>query len=65
MPSPYSSEHSISDALALANNLGMATETIPIGELMQAFDRSLEQLFAGTESDVTEENLQSRIRGNC
>jgi NAD+ synthase (glutamine-hydrolysing) len=64
MPSPYSSEHSITDALALAQNLGMATETIAIGELMKAFDRSLEKLFAGTESDVTEENLQSRIRGN-
>jgi len=64
MPSPYSSEHSISDALALADNLDIQTQILPIGELMQGFDNSLSQLFAGTEFGIAEENLQSRIRGN-
>ncbi|MCS6814678.1 MAG: NAD+ synthase [Cyanobacteria bacterium] len=64
MPSPYSSDHSVHDALALAANLGIHTQTIPIADLMQSFDRTLSQLFAGTTPDVTEENLQSRIRGN-
>ncbi|WP_414577795.1 NAD+ synthase [Anabaena sp. CCY 9402-a] len=64
MPSPYSSAHSISDALALAKNLGIQTQTIPIGELMHSFDNSLADLFAGTEFGIAEENIQSRIRGN-
>ncbi len=64
MPSPYSSEHSITDAIALANNLGISTQTIPIQPMMEAFDHSLEMLFTGQTSDVTEENLQSRIRGS-
>jgi NAD+ synthetase len=64
MPSPYSSDHSVKDALALAENLEIQTHTIPIGELMQGYDRSLEPLFAGTEFGIAEENLQSRIRGN-
>lgn len=64
MPSPYSSEHSISDALALGKNLGIKTDILPIGELMQSFDQILAELFAGTEFGIAEENLQSRIRGN-
>ena len=64
MPSPYSSEHSISDALALAENLDIQTQILPIGELMESFDKSLGELFAGTEFGIAEENLQSRIRGN-
>ncbi|PZV17682.1 MAG: NAD+ synthase [Pseudanabaena sp.] len=64
MPSPYSSEHSITDAIALAHNLGISTQTIPIQPMMEAFDASLAELFAGQPSDVTEENLQSRIRGS-
>ncbi len=63
MPSPYSSDHSLTDALALAANLGIPTRIIPIEPVMAAFDRSLAELFAGQEKDVTEENLQSRIRG--
>ncbi len=63
MPSPYSSDHSISDAQKLAQNLGIATELIPIASIMSAFDQSLAGLFAGKPADVTEENLQSRIRG--
>ncbi|MGI0490783.1 NAD+ synthase [Alkalinema pantanalense CENA528] len=63
MPSPYSSDHSITDALDLAHNLGIKTQTIPIGAAMEAFDRSLADIFAGTEFGVAEENIQSRIRG--
>ncbi|MBD2533511.1 NAD+ synthase [Nostoc flagelliforme FACHB-838] len=64
MPSPYSSDHSISDAVALAENLGIKTNILPIGELMQGFDQTLGDLFAGTEFGLAEENIQSRIRGN-
>jgi NAD+ synthetase len=64
MPSPYSSEHSITDALQVAQNLGIQTQTLAIGELMSGFDRTLEPLFTGTEPGVAEENIQSRIRGN-
>jgi NAD+ synthase (glutamine-hydrolysing) len=64
MPSPYSSDHSVSDALTLARNLGIKTQTIPIQTVMRGFDESLASLFAGTEFGVAEENLQSRIRGN-
>ena len=64
MPSPYSSDHSVQDALALANNLGITTQILPIGDLMQGYDRTLQDLFAGTVSGVAEENIQSRIRGN-
>jgi NAD+ synthase (glutamine-hydrolysing) len=64
MPSPYSSEHSISDALALSENLGIKTNLLRIGELMQGFDQTLGELFADTKFGVAEENLQSRIRGN-
>jgi NAD+ synthase (glutamine-hydrolysing) len=64
MPSPYSSEHSISDALALGENLGIKTTILPIAEPMQSFDHTLAELFANTEFGIAEENLQSRIRGN-
>ena len=64
MPSPYSSDHSLSDAHQLAENLGIRTETLPIGKLMQSYDESFEPLFAGTEFGIAEENIQSRIRGN-
>ncbi|MEM9809107.1 MAG: NAD+ synthase [Cyanobacteria bacterium P01_D01_bin.56] len=64
MPSPHSSDHSISDAEKLAYNLGITTQTLPIGNLMEDFDHTFSDFFAGTEPGVTEENLQSRIRGN-
>jgi NAD+ synthase (glutamine-hydrolysing) len=64
MPSPYSSAHSVTDARQLAENLGIRTETLPIGELMNAYDTTFADLFAGTECGVAEENIQSRIRGN-
>ncbi len=64
MPSPHSSDHSIQDALELAKNLGIQTHTLPIGELMQGYDQTLAQLFAGTPFGLAEENIQARIRGN-
>ncbi len=64
MPSPYSSDHSIGDAEKLAHNLGIGTHTLAIGTLMEGYDQVLADLFTGTEAGVTEENLQSRIRGN-
>ena len=64
MPSPYSSDHSVKDALLLAEKLGISTHTLPIGQLMQAYDQALESLFAGTSFGLAEENIQSRIRGN-
>jgi NAD+ synthase (glutamine-hydrolysing) len=64
MPSPYSSGHSISDAEALANVLGIKTTILPIAPLMQAFDHTLDTLFTGTTPGIAEENIQARIRGN-
>ncbi|OPF14536.1 NAD+ synthase [Microcystis aeruginosa KW] len=64
MPSPYSSDHSISDAVALVNNLGIKSEKLAIQEIMTAYDQLLDGLFAGTDFGIAEENLQSRIRGN-
>jgi NAD+ synthase (glutamine-hydrolysing) len=63
MPSPYSSDHSIIDAVAVAKLLGMETMTLPIEGLMGAFDQTLAPLFKGTEFGIAEENIQSRIRG--
>ena len=64
MPSPYSSDHSISDAVDLVNNLGMKSQQIAIKGAMEAYDTILEPMFAGTEFGIAEENIQSRIRGN-
>mgnify|MGYP002777018863 CR=1 FL=1 len=63
MPSPYSSDHSISDAEKLVNNLGIKSETIAISEVMDSYDHLLEPIFTGTSFGIAEENLQSRIRG--
>ncbi|MEG4349406.1 NAD+ synthase [Microcoleus sp. LAD1_D3] len=64
MPSPYSSDHSVNDALELARNLGVAIELLPIGDLMKTYDRTLADLFVNTTFGIAEENIQSRIRGN-
>jgi NAD+ synthase (glutamine-hydrolysing) len=64
MPSPFSSPQSLEDARALAGNLRVKLEVIPIAEVMSAYDRALASVFAGKPRDVTEENLQARIRGN-
>ena len=63
MPSPYSSDHSITDAKQLAQNLGIKTQTVPIEPVMKSYDLSLAEIFSGTEFGIAEENLQSRIRG--
>jgi NAD+ synthase (glutamine-hydrolysing) len=63
MPGPYSSEHSVSDARDLARNLGIRFEIIPIGDQYQAFLGVLNPLFDGRTAGVTDENLQSRLRG--
>jgi NAD+ synthase (glutamine-hydrolysing) len=63
LPSIYSSGHSIDDAVELARNLGVKYDIVPIKEIVSAFDAALKPLFEGTQSDVTEENIQARIRG--
>lgn len=63
MPSRYSSQHSVDDAAALADNLGIRFDLIPMDEVFAAYLSTLDPIFAGTEADVTEENLQARIRG--
>ena len=64
MPSPFSSPGSIDDSVALARACGIETMTLPIDTIMRAFDETLRGPFAGRPSDVTEENIQARIRGN-
>jgi NAD+ synthase/NAD+ synthase (glutamine-hydrolysing) len=64
MPSPFSSRGSVEDARQLAGSLGIDTLTLPIADVMKAMDVTLREAFAGTERDVTEENIQARIRGN-
>lgn len=64
MPSPYSSRGSIDDSLALAENLGIRTLTLPIEPIMSRFEEALDEPFSGLAPDTTEENIQSRIRGN-
>ena len=63
MPSRYSSEHSVDDARALAQNLGVAFHLLSISPLQDAFDEVLAPVFAGTEPGLAEENVQSRMRG--
>ena len=63
MPSPWSSAGSIDDALALADRLGIANQTVPIAELMASFDQALSPALGGAPMGLTAENLQSRIRG--
>jgi NAD+ synthase/NAD+ synthase (glutamine-hydrolysing) len=64
LPSPYSSAGSVTDAQVLADALAIRTETLPIADVMGAFERALSPVFAGRAPDVTEENIQARIRGN-
>jgi len=64
MPSPYSSAGSIEDARQLAQNLGIRFLVIPITDIFNAYLDTLTPCFEGRPPDVTEENIQSRIRGN-
>jgi NAD+ synthetase len=64
MPSPYSSPESIEDAEQLAQKLCCGFEIIPIADLFDQFRLNLATIFAGRDEDLTEQNLQARIRGN-
>ena len=64
MPSEFSSEGSVADSGALGQNLGIELLTVPISDVMAAYDNTLAGAFEGRDKDVTEENLQARIRGN-
>jgi NAD+ synthase (glutamine-hydrolysing) len=64
MPSQYSSKEALEDAKTLAKNLGIPLLTIPITEVFQAYLKTLAPSFKGFKPNVTEENIQARIRGN-
>src|SRR6202451_2184093 len=64
MPSPYSSENSMRDARRLAEHLGIKFLVLPINETFDSYRKTLAPAFTGTREDVTEENIQARIRGN-
>ena len=63
MPSQYSSDHSINDARQLAQNLGIQYDIVPIETIYQSYDIALNNHFLGYTSNITEENIQARIRG--
>ena len=64
MPSPYTSKESREDAYALAGNLGIRVTEVPIDDIFRSYLSTLEKEFRGLPRDVTEENIQARIRGN-
>ena len=64
MPGPYSSEGSLRDARYLAKNLAIELQVIAINETFDNYRKALAPVFAGRREDVTEENIQARIRGN-
>jgi len=64
LPSQFSSEGSVIDARHLAENLGIEFHVIPIESIFASYNQILAELFAGREEDITEENIQARIRGN-
>jgi NAD+ synthase (glutamine-hydrolysing) len=63
MPSQYSSQGSLDDAAALAENLGIAWHVVPIKEPFEVLKDQFKEIFAGKSEDTTEENMQSRLRG--
>lgn len=64
MPSQYSSDHSVSDSEQLCKNLGVKYDIIPIKNIFETYRNILDPFFAGYPENVTEENLQARIRAN-
>ena len=64
MPSVFTASLSNEDALALARNLGIETVTLPIRDLMISYEKTLADTFNNLKPDLTEENIQARIRGN-
>lgn len=63
LPSPYSSRGSVDDSFALARNLGIRCDEVSIVESFEAVKRTMQPVFEGKPEDVTEENMQARIRG--
>ncbi len=63
MPSPYSSRGSVDDSFALAKNLGIRCDELPICDAFEAIKTTMQPVFEGKPEDVTEENMQARIRG--
>ena len=63
MPSQYSTDHSVKDAEDLAHNLGMSYDIVPIRPVFDAFRETLKPVFGDRAEDVTEENMQARVRG--
>lgn len=63
MPSQYSTDHSVKDAEDLAHNLGMSHDIVPIRPVFDAFREALKPVFGDRAEDVTEENMQARVRG--
>lgn len=64
MPSPFTSKESREDSSALAKNLGIKIIDVPINEIFESYRKNLKREFKGFHEDITEENLQARIRGN-
>ena len=64
MPSPFSSKGSIEDSKKLAENLGIPFKVVPISDIYRSYLDTLGEHFEGEEADITEENIQARIRGN-
>ncbi len=64
MPSIYSSRGSVSDARKIAHNLGIELLSIPIKKIFNCYQKTFAEFFSDTDPDVTEENIQARIRGN-
>ncbi|UCG13990.1 MAG: NAD+ synthase [Deltaproteobacteria bacterium] len=64
MPGPYSSPGSVEHSRKLAENLGIRFRIIPISPVYEAYLKSLQDSFQGRDPDITEENIQARVRGN-
>jgi NAD+ synthase (glutamine-hydrolysing) len=64
MPSPYSSEESLQDAGQLTENLGIKLLQVPISSILNSYLETTKPFFKGMQEDITEENIQARIRGN-
>lgn len=63
LPSKYSSQHSVDDAKALAQTLGVQYDVVPIQDAVDSFEKGLRPIFRDTKPDITEENIQARVRG--
>jgi NAD+ synthase (glutamine-hydrolysing) len=64
MPSQYSSDSSVADAIALARNISVRYDIVDIRDIFGQYNTTLEELFKGHPADITEENIQARVRGN-